>query len=195
MAVTAAIMAGSMAAGASAGPIAGQFGKGRRTADEFVQGYQNAFQSRVAAIIDPITAGRKAGTLEYKQVSGAQSRLEAAIQEFEQQAADFEKSDRPEAYTVVQNARRSLAPIVQSWRSSLAKDLEGLAPPPAPEDNPALNPPTLTSVLGGETLKKKAEGAAEQLRKRTAGLQGRASTLLTREFKPTSVEKRTILGY
>jgi hypothetical protein len=165
-------------------------GQQRPYANQFVAAVQNPFQKRIAAIVDPLGTKRASGTLSYDDVIQAQKDLEAEIAAFETTASQFEGFGKSQA-TVVRQARKTLygdetgkaqpGSIIQSWRDTFTNDLATLKPPPKTKElgPPSEEPPSLETILTGSTPRKKAEGAAEQQRKRAMAARGHAGTVLT----------------
>lgn len=189
-------MGASIAAGAGGSQAPKLFGKGRKTADFFRENFQDPFGKRVASIIDPLNEAKKAGTLTKADATTAQTALEAEIADFTKNASEFEALGN-EQKTVVGQARNTLTPIIRDWRSSLTSTIAGL-PDPKPEERILLTPPTLDTVTGkeGTTPLLKAQGAAEQQRKRALAGYGRQSTILTGGGLPAySGKGKSLLGY
>ncbi len=146
---------------------------------EWVTSYQDPFQRRIAAIVDPLGDKRKSKALTYEDVIKAQARLEEEISGFQKDAEAFKGIGAANAETI-RRSFETLDPIIKSWRDTFSQDLAGLPKPV--QDTTQVNLPDVSTILA------KAAG-----QKRKAAPQ---STILGGALQKTSRRPaKTLLGY
>ncbi len=165
------------------------FAKGRKNANSFVEGLQDPFKARVAAIVDPLGKLRDANTLTYQQVLDAQTAFEKEVTDFQTAAGEF-AAQGGASLTVYNQANTKLDPIIENWRKTFKDDIARLGPPEestTPGKPPGPDP----------NREQKAQGAAEQQRKRAQAGNGRRGTILggSGRIAGYGLQGPTILGY
>jgi hypothetical protein len=163
----------------------------------FVQNVQDPFAKRVQGLFDPITEARKAGTLTYEQASQALAQFNTEVADLTQSQTEFEALGGTQKL-VAQQSRDTLNPLIDQWRADLQAHVASFPTPPEPKPITPEDAPTSISVLANEgvTPLQKAQGAAEQQRKRALG-GGRQSTILAGVGVGLGKPERgkTLLGY
>ena len=114
-----------VAIGAAITAIGNQIGKGRRTANEFVQGQQNPFGRELGGVVDPFWQEFGAGTLTRSE--GMATRMEALRlwEDFQREAAEFAAKGGTEAMVAMQ-ALATLTPIVAQVLGDMDAAIEQL---------------------------------------------------------------------
>lgn len=105
-------------AGMIVNAITSAFGRGRKAANEFVQGTQNPATDAIKALFDGLENAKAMGTLTVAETERARDAFEKLWTDFQSQAR--------EAGTVGQQALATMTPFVASWREWL-DGLEGAA--------------------------------------------------------------------
>ncbi len=159
-------------------------GQGHMNADVFGATYQEPFTKRVGKILDPLAVKRSSGALTYDEAFAAQQQLEEAIAGFTEDQHRFALLGSKQA-EVIAGSRKTMDPIIASWRSTLVQDLSTLPKPPEAPADPAVpeEAPTAQTILGGLTPQKKRQALPER------------STILTGSYGSGLRPKKTILGY
>lgn len=173
--------------------LAPLMGRGRKQANIFTSGVQTPISNRLKDIYTSANTQIQAGTLTYDEAQQALASFDTQAGEFETAAQQFEALGSKQK-TVVEQGRATVKPTYTGWRSDLAQYVEWLKPAATPEPpKPPEAPPTIDNVPA------KAQGAADQQRKRATSAYGRSSTILTGGgLAPLLKEQRrtaTILGY
>lgn len=102
------------------------WGKGRRTADALVPA-QEGFVRALAAIIDPQTAARAAGTLDLQESIRRQAQFEQTTSEFMERLEAFAMADTEgKSQLVVNQSLKDLTPLITQIRLDLQKDIDSL---------------------------------------------------------------------
>lgn len=179
--------------------LAPLIGRGRKKADEFVQGVENPISDRLKALYLETNSRAQAGTLTYDEAQAALDAFQSQSDEFNAAATQWEAMGGNYA-KVAGQARKNVAGTYSSWQSDLSTYATSLkpadpatgAPAPAP---PPPAPPTEPPGTGGATKLKKAQGAADQQGKRAKAAFGRSSTILGGASGKPTLQRPSILGY
>ena len=113
------------AIGAAITAIGNQIGKGRRTANEFVQGQQNPFGRELGGVVDPFWQEFGAGTLTRSEGMAAGMETLRLWEDFQRDAAEFAAKGGTEAKVAMQ-ALATLTPIVAQVLGDMDAAIEHL---------------------------------------------------------------------
>jgi hypothetical protein len=164
--------------------------QGHRKANEWTKGYQTPWGDKATGFMNDIIARRQAGTLTYDEAKNAQQEFNTNVADFWDNAELF-KTKGGQQKTVIDQAHTKLDPIVAGWQKTLQESIDQLAPNPTAGVDET-KPPALPVNVEEQT-----NAAAEEQRKRSLGMKGRSSTILTGPsgLKNERVDsKRTLLA-